>query len=252
MESYLVLLGRDTDVPVTQIAGPLSKVVDRPTVEITRQLRDRPWILLEDVPATALDAVFEVLAREEVLAKAIPEMHMPAMPEPLRLRYGEPLPRGLFLQRAAPPAPAVLPWSGLKIVSAGYLPVQPGESLGVELLHDTPGSAPMGAGRKREQDMLLVDIIGAHEEPLRLRIDAREFNYDYLGDRMLSSSRENVRLLIGDIQKRAPHARFTERTEKLVSGSATAEFRFRSLVAFETYNRWVLQAVEEEALEEAE
>jgi hypothetical protein len=250
MESYFVLLSRDEPVPATDLASPLAEVLEMPAVEITRQIRDRPWVLLDDVPATALDAVFDVLVAHGVSAKAVPEIHMPTLPEPLRLRYGEPLPKGMFLQRAAPPAPAILPWDGLRIVSAGYLPVKPDESLGAELLPDTPGSAPMGTGSRREKDVLLVDFVGDVEEPLRLRIDAAEYNYDYLGDRMAPSSRENVRLLLADIQRHAPHARFTSRCSKLIEGSPTSDFRFRSLDAFETYNRWVLQAVEEEALEE--
>ena len=249
MESYYVLLSRDVDLPVTALSPALAKALRRPAVEITRQLREQPWILLQDAPADALDAVFEVLVSENVAAKAVPEIHMPALPPATRVKYGEPLAAGLFLQRAAHPAPPTLPWSQLRIVSAGQVTLKPEETLGPEMFRTTPGSASM-RGRGKEENHLLVDLICKTEEPLRLRIDAGDFNYDYLGDRMLSSSRENLRLLLEDICARAPDVHLTSRTERLLEGQPAPEFRFRSLEAFDAHNRWVLQAVEEAELEE--
>jgi hypothetical protein len=108
----------------------------------------------------------------------------------------------------------------------------------------------MVRGRGKEEAHMLVDLICRTSEPLRLRIDAGHFNYDYLGDRMASSSRENLRLFLQDICSRAPDARLTTRTEHLLEGRPAPRYKFRSLAAFEALNRWVLQAAEESALEE--
>ncbi len=259
METYSVLLIEEQPLPAPALAASLAAVLERPLGELTRGLREHPWILAEDVPADALDAVFEVLSREKVRAKAVPGIHMPVLPPPLRVRIADPLEKGIFLQAAQPPAPPLLPWEGLTVVSTGLLSlteeearsgteIQPGAS-GPDLT--TPGSAALVSGRKRMQDHILTDLVWTEKTPMRLRIDAGTFRYDYLGKRMRPSSRENLRLLLSDIRNRAPEAWFAARTERFLDGAPTSTFRFRNLPAFESYTLWNLQAREEARLEEA-
>ena len=105
----------------------------------------------------------------------------------------------------------------------------------------------MSAGKvaNGRENHLLADLVYGGEVPLRMRINANEFKYDYLGDRMKPQSRENLRLLLGDVAEYAPDAGFTERTRYLMAGEPPAAWRFRTLAGFEAYTRWVLQAVEE-------
>jgi len=121
MESYTVLLSREVPVSVADIAAPLARVLDRPTVEVTRGLRESPWVLLRDVPAVKLDEVFATLSAASIPAKAVPEAWLPRLPPPLAVRIADPMPKGLFLQSAEPPAPPVLPWSNLEVVSMGFV-----------------------------------------------------------------------------------------------------------------------------------
>jgi len=225
MELYSVLLSREQPVPVTEIAMPISEVLGRPPKEVTRRLKSSPWILLDGVPADALDPIFATLGAAKVRAKAVPEIHMAVLAPPLRVRVAEPVERGLFLQSAQQPAPAVLDWSRLRVASAGLV-------------------------RKDDsEETLLLDLIA---EDLRLRIDGSDFRHDYLGARMASSSRGNLKLFLGDVRERCPDARFPARTERLLAGESSSAFRFDSPGAFDVHGRWALQLVLEEALEEEE
>lgn len=255
MEHYSVLLTRETTIPVVQIATPLAEILGRTTSEITKRLRTRPWVLVEDVPARELDAIFELLNEGKIPAKAVPEVHMPTLPPPLEVTAAEPMPRGLFLESAPEPAPPSLDWKDLAVVSAGIVSVEPEEAPrmygtgGENAIGGTPGSSPM-VSRKKAEDHFLVDLVSSGPDPIRLRMDGADFSHDYLGSLMKSSSRENMKVLLGDIRARAPRALFTDRTMSVLAGNPTASFRFRSLDAFDTFTRWVLQGVLEQASEE--
>ncbi len=264
MENYALLLKREEPVLApAPLAAALSPIVDRPVGELSRLFREQPWILLEDLPADRLDAVFAVLAKRRLQAKAVPMAHMPALPPALRVRNADPTPESFFLHFAEPPAPAVLKWGELHVVSVGLVAISAEESSkiygpwGDEKQFRAggragiPGSVPLKSGGKAPADALLLDLIAGGTEPWRLRIDAGNFIYDYLGDRMKTTSRQNLRLLLGDIRRLAPGARFTPRTGLFLEDEPVASYKFRSLSAFESYHRWMLQAWQEERASEA-
>jgi len=225
METYTVLLSREVRVPVPEIAVPIAEALGRAPGEVTRGLKESPWVLVRDVPAIRLDAVFDALNAARVPAKAVPEAWLPRLPPPLLVRVADPLPRGLFLQSAEPPAPPVLPWTELALVSMGLV------NLGSE-------------------EHYLVDLVSEGEDAIRLRVDGIDFSHDYLGPRMKSSTRENLKLFLGDVMTRAPDARFTLKTIAFMNGELTAAFRFATVPAFEDYTQWVLEEVAEEEEEE--
>jgi len=221
MENYTVLLSREIPVPVTEIAAPLAEVLGRAPVEVTRGLRQSPWVILRDVPAIKLDEVFAALAAANIPAKAVPEAWLPRLPPALSVRIADPLPKGLFLQAAEPPAPPVLPWRDLEIVSMGLV------NLGGE-------------------EHYLIDLVTGEEYSLRLRIDGIDFSHDWLGARMASSTRENLKRFLIDVRERAPNARFTGKTMGFLGGEMSAAFRFPSVAGFEDYTQWSLEALTEE------
>ncbi len=221
MENYTVLLSREIPVPVIEIAAPLAQVLGRAPIEVTRGLRQSPWVLLRDVPAIKLDEVFAARSAANIPAKAVPEAWLPRLPPPLAVRIADPLPNGLFLQAAEPPAPPVLPWLDLEIVSMGLVNLD-------------------------GEEHYLVDLVTGREYSLRLRIDGIDFSHDYLGSRMASSTRENLKLFLSDIRERAPDARFTGKTMAFLGGELTASFRFPSPEGFDDYTQWALEALTEE------
>lgn len=261
---YALLLARDGRVPVTTLAQRLATALDRAPNEVTRSLRQSPWILARNVSAVALDPVFEVLSDAGVTAKAVPETWMPVLPRALRLRNADVMEKGLFLLAAEPPAPPFLPWKDLGIVSGGIVTIGEEEAHHFAGLEDsgsiltatypglgaTPGSAPLASGRRKAEDHLLVDLLFEGAGEWRLRIDGGDFNYDFLKAEMQPSSRENLRLLLMKVRERAPEALFTDRTLAFLAGDPSASYRFRSLAAFETHDLWVLQAAREEEEEE--
>jgi len=225
MESYTVLLSREIPVPITRIAAPLAQIVGIPPAEVTRGLRQSPWVLLREVPAVKLDAVFAALAAANVPAKAVPEAWLPRLPAPLAVRVADPMPKGLFLQAAQPPAPPFLPWSELELVSMGFVDLGGEEHYLVDLL----------ARGEREDD-----------PGVRLRVDGTDFRHDWLGARMQPSTRENLKLLIGEIRDRSPGTRLAGKTLAFLAGEVTASFRFDSAAAYDNYTQWSLEALAEE------
>jgi hypothetical protein len=266
MESYSVLLKSESNVPAPALAAELAKILERPIGELTRALRENPWILIESVDAGDLDAVFEALGREGVIAKAVPEIHMPHLPPALRVRDADPMKKGLFLKMAEPPSPPLLPWEEVRLVAVGEVTLAPGEedriygawrggapSSTLSRAADTTiGSAGLKTTSQKSKSPLLMAIVAEGEEILTLGIDAGNFNYEYLKERMKPTSRENFRLLVGDILKRHPTAEVPPRTRSWLDGGRSMDHRFRSLKAFAAYIRWVLQQLDEREAEEAE
>lgn len=258
METYAILLTEETRFAVPELAMELGRILDRPVAEVSRRLRESPWILTEGVPASMLDPIFEALSAAGVKAKAVPEVHMPLLPGALRVRTADLIPKGLFLTAAEPPAPPFLPWEALWIVSGGNVAVMPDEvhrlAVGDDIggaLGPTPGSMPISAGKKKAQEHLLVDFLFRDDgREWHLRIDGGDFSYDFLKEEMRPSSRENLKAVLLRIRDRAPRALFTERTLAFLAGEPSARYRFRSLAAFRTHNRWIRQAAGE-AEEEA-
>jgi hypothetical protein len=220
MENYTVLLSEEMSVPVTEISSPLATILDRTPGEVTRGIRQSPWVLLRDVPAEKLDAVFGALSAANVPAKAVPESWLLKLPKPLKVRVADPMPRGLFLQSAQPPSPPVLPWSDLSVVSMGFVTID-------------------------GEPHYLVDLVTIGDSPLRFRIDGLDFSHAYLGKRMQSSTRENLKLFLGDVRKLAADTRFTQKTVAFLNGEVTSTFRFPSIAAFDDYTQWVVEILSE-------
>lgn len=261
MELYSILLSQEAEVPAAEVASELARIIERPTSDVTRRLRDCPWILVEGVPAVSLDPIFEVLNGAGVSAKAVPEVHMPRIGPALRVREADPLPNAFFLQFAEQPLPPALQWEEVKLVSAGQVALtdsEAGEIFGAWKGFSKTGSAvsrtdaKVVGDRPETREPFLVDLIAEGDPLVRLRIEAGNFDYDYLKGRKLPQSRANFRQLVLDIRKRASNAVFTAPTESLMAGEPTRNHRFRSLRGFGAYTRWVLQAVEEAQGTEAE
>jgi hypothetical protein len=265
MESYSVLLKSESNVPAPTLATELAKILERPAGELTRALRQHPWILIEHVDATALDEVFEALGREGVVAKAVPDIHMPKLRPALRVRDADPVEKGLFLKVAEPPSPPVLPWDEIRLIAVGEATLAAGEegqiygawkggggtpaaSRGPT---STPGSAGLGPAKQSSKSPLLMGIITGGENPMTLAIDAGNFNYEFLKKRMKPTSRENLKLLLKAILARRPDIPITDRTRGWLEGEPASSYRFRSLKAFGVHIRWVLQGIEEREAEEA-
>jgi hypothetical protein len=216
MENYTVLLSEEVSVPVTEVSAPLAAILDRTPGEVTRGIRQSPWVLLRDVPAEKLDAVFGALSAANVPARAVPESWLLQLPRPLAIRVADPMPKGLFLQSAEPPSPPVLPWDDLSVVSLGFVTIE-------------------------GEPHYLVDLVTVGDTPLRFRIDGLKFSHAYLKERMRPSTRENLKLFLGDVRKLAPEARFTQKTVAFLNGEVTATFRFPSVAAFDDYTQWVVE-----------
>ena len=257
METYAILLKEEGNVPAPELADKLAKILNRPTGELTRTFRERPWILMEDVLADTLDGIFEALGAANVLARAVPTVHMPHWPPALRIREADFTPKGLFLTLAESPAPPVMPWEDIRIISAGSVCLDEyeqgriygawsGVTKGMSDFDGTPGSVRMGAAKQKSKEPILAELICGSAETMRLRIDAGNFGYECLKEHMKTSSRENIRILLKNIVNRCPAALVTARTRALIAGDPTAVYRFRSLAAFKDYCRWELQTLLEQ------
>jgi hypothetical protein len=91
-----------------------------------------------------------------------------------------------------------------------------------------------------EVDHVLDIFVGylAHDEfAAHFRIFSDQFYYDYLGDRMQSSSVANFRLLLTDILYYADDPALTDNTRAFLAGRAP-DRPFDGFQAFDEYNNW--------------
>jgi hypothetical protein len=238
--------------------------------DVTRLLRDARGILPLGVDREGAEAVVGVLAGMGIAAKAHPEDELPVLPEPKLLFDADPLPDGMVVQLTAEPAPPRIPWSRLRALSAGEVTITTEPARGPldtrpeiadayrkEALRDLLGplapllgsesspswssawSPPPRPARSKRERVLVMDLVLDAPED-RLRVLSSRFVFDYLGERMALTSRENFRRLVTDIAGYAPDALLTGSTLSLLEDARPGAHHFGSPGEFDAYLRWAM------------
>jgi len=96
-------------------------------------------------------------------------------------------------------------------------------------------NAPRRVQKKGKQ--LLLDLFVSGKKP-HLRMAADSLNYDYLRDRLESSSERNFATFLRDLQSAAVRAKLTQPTLALLDGKSPEALE---PVVFDQLNRWHLQ-----------
>jgi len=102
-------------------------------------------------------------------------------------------------------------------------------------------------GRKRpvekthsEQSLAFYVDLYYDEPSRRLQIDASNFDFSCLGERMLYQAQGNLKLLTGDLVQASPEARVNHGTRVLLEGRPIRTMGYGSLEDLEREARWLL------------
>jgi hypothetical protein len=106
---------------------------------------------------------------------------------------------------------------------------------------------PITIGKKKETTKEITEIfeynyleIFTDKEPYCIRVDADNFNYNYLGNRKQYSGKLNYRILIEDINKFAVTALKNRSFTAIINKEQVSLFTFDSYESFRKESRWLL------------
>jgi len=193
-------------------------------------LHELPGLLpdrLEQPVAIELAAAIRELGVE---AQAVATADLPVLEHVAsahHVRCGE---SGLELIGTSGGVDETIPWSQLKLVSIADVPL---ESVRHYVARPT-AVIRAGPGRVSPPSLDKPPVRGAEmwiicEGPFRaIRIDHREMNYEYLGDRKSSSAAANFSLFVADLAVWAPQLYWTPAARAFRRRAPAAEYRFDS------------------------
>lgn len=91
------------------------------------------------------------------------------------------------------------------------------------------------------EETWILDLF-IRDPDLTLRIDARKFDYGYLGDRMHPRCEANFHMFMSHLAEGAREAAFSPLAQQFLGGDLLHDARLTDLKQFDLYNRWLLLA----------
>jgi len=239
----------------------LQKTLSPPSVDqLARAFRSLPDLTNSDARILAKDAfgiltsglshdqatiLRQALAAEGVETEVVDEQDLFALPPLNRLRKADCLPSSLVIYDTLG-RPTNLDWSHVILVAAGSVSLT--ESRRIERgriayqLSGLGGAIPYtvtDVSTKEERDFHLLLEIFLDVAPIRSRVDARQFRYDYLGPRLQTNSVRNFVLLVSDLAEHATRASLNRGAQSIYEDLAKT-FRYPTRHAFEEESIWLL------------
>ncbi|HOX04924.1 MAG TPA: hypothetical protein PK280_00870 [Planctomycetota bacterium] len=238
-----------------EIYGELARTLGRVRYDVMAAFKRSPGIPFEDLAEDQALAAVRLFTDAGIPAAAVDSA---ALPAPARVFVvhrvglgGE----GLSVQTELTGAMRVLPWDGLAAVAAatltegggpgrgpggpsvGALVAGAATTLATGIPIGFPGRttrSPAPAPRAAAHQVLAVSPRDADFE---LRFRAAELGYDFLGERMTSSSAQNFRLFADEVIGRAPAAKVAGAARELAARGAAPPAMEADV--FSLHNRWL-------------
>jgi len=225
------------------------------TQDAAMAVRKARGILAEELDAARAEDLVRRLAAEGIAARALPASLLVPPPPPLLLSRAEPTPAGLRMEARG--EIRLVPWARMRLAAVApftetvYSRVmvkeqQTGRQMamgaGVFALTGIPVSF---GGKKKVERMvpkpefrLFLDLLieGPAE---RLRVDAGDFDFSGLGDRMAYAPHQNLRALLESVVAAAPSAATSPGADLLLTGGRLASLGYASVDDFERELRWL-------------
>jgi len=255
---YAVLLERPEDLQPARLAAALARHRGIPLQDAARQARHAWGIVGEDLEEPEARRLAEALGEAGLGGIVLPHHRLAALPPPALMARAEWDDDGLRLITAAGEEEPIS-WPRLRLLAVGGLTetttsrVQPPEgpglgrkAVGLGLMMATGLPMITGRGRRppepvqRSEELVVYLDLCRREPPRRFRINALEFDYSGLGDRMLPHALGNFRTLTAILAQRAPGASRNRGAEVLLTGQSLKVTGYDSLADFDRESRWLL------------
>lgn len=259
---YAILLNELKPLDLQKTARILAKAENIIYADATRSVRNCCGILAQQLTFQEAKSISEELNREAVGVFYMDQSKM-YLPEPaVHVNNADCLEQCFDVEdlygRHHP-----LSWTNITLISLGRV-VERGESgswacstggagIGVRRILGGPlfgrgmiAPAPVEPSPRRkltEEEHLFLDIFSKQPQKRHYRIEQKNFNYDYLGERLRASSAENVRLLVEDVVRFAKQAYGNRGINAYLSGTEPEKLNYNDLGHFDKENLWLLQLI---------
>lgn len=252
--AYCVLLERPA--PVAKLAEALAKTRGEPLADAARAARNSRGIVATGLSEPESRALAEGLTAGGAAAFAVPESLLEEPPAARELARCEPRQDGLYwTPRDGKPA-ELAPWSVLTLVAAAAFKrstarvVKTEESdlarralgIGFSLATGLPPSL-VGGGKKeverRVENTEVVFYADFFFGPLRLRIDAQEFDFSGLGARMAYDAASNLKRFVTLALEAKPAVPRSEGAAILGDNRPLRDMSYAELPDLEREEKWL-------------
>lgn len=245
----LVLLDERPAARPREMGPPLAAALGMVAYDVISAFNRSPLMPFDALPAGQAEQCAGILEGLGVRAAAVPTDRLPPSPQIFTVHNADVEADGLAVQTDLAGKMRKMPWDQILALSVA----RRSQSTGMTGMNSPPpaaGGVGMGLGgmgmptvRRRPTqmkqqldtgDVLAVMPAGA---PVEIHFRADAFNYDYLAERLTTSSDKNFRLLASDLLAGASGARLSPAIRALVDAGTTPPAMAGDI--FGRYNRWL-------------
>ena len=202
-------------------------------------LRLATGILLRRLERGRAEAATAALIAEGIAAIAVDEAELLALPGAKMMRRMDAWPEALTLYDSLG-RPQTVPWPHVVLVAAGVVSRRKVDYEEREWVGEKghpmpyPYRVPIEGVRCEMSLEVLLDV-----EPLRLRVEPRNFDYRYLGDRKRQGAEHNFALLVSDLTARSSGAILNRGAASMADGAGQVVV-YESARQFEEEVTWLI------------
>ena len=242
--SYCVYLKKKQMLPAESVARLIADIPGLSLADGQQMVRRCHGFLIEHLESTPALRLVEELKRLGIDADCRQIRELVPNPRAVLVRSGQFAPQGCTVQDWKS-QDETLSWEDVFFMSVTCL-----QELEVpELMRrKRKGEAAPGMPDSREEIVekkaYLLDFFTAEPRSHR-RILSTEFRYDYLGERLQSSSVANFVSLLHDFDRYASSARRDEGFKAALEGKWDRLAGFTAIYEVDEYHRWILQTLSE-------
>jgi len=207
----------------------LVEVLGLHPTEAQIRAHDVPGVLPERLSRDEALRVVAAVEQLGVSAASLPDDEVPEFEHAEIVHHARCLDAGLEIVELHGEPECVIPWSDVELVSVGRVPLDSDHRY-------LPEQDPvMGSGRRTGHKTMNIAAVSGPEmwlirrHPMRgFRINHKQMNYEYLGNRMTDSASKNFLLFVSDLLERAPDAYRTPATRAFCEHGLLGHYDFRS------------------------
>lgn len=225
-DTYRVVIFAKPDDP-EELVELLMQTLDQNRVDARIQTRQVPGLLPEQLEQWQAMALVEVLFEHGISAASFVSSEVPSLAHPNVIRHAACREDGLEIFGLDGRVVDRVRWSDLELLSIGEVPQDAPHHT------TTPKMLVVSSAGMLEDTAVPTSVYHSPElwlvaaRPERvMRIDARQMNYEYLGERKTSSAAVNFRCFVDDIAAHAARTWFTPSAHAWLKHESQFQFQF--------------------------
>ena len=264
-DSYCVLARRDVDVRPA-VARAVAQATGQVALDVTRNLRETPGILADNLPQHQAERLVGALSQVDVSAFSLPRSELVQFPEPVFLetaRLGDDILVVEDLRAASGARLGTLrvPYKDIVFAAAGQVSEEkrrrvndstpyagaPGVSAGLMIggplmaaAMAADGATPASHMETSVRDHHVLDLFAVNPAH-HIRLNAKTFNFTQTGLPLQMSSLLNLTEFIKRLGPLCESAAIDLSVKHILDGDPLTNLRFKSLERYEAYVFWRVQ-----------